>query len=312
MPRFLVSGSNIIDHIVPFGRPEDSADRIGGGVNYALAAMSIFERDCMSVTYAGSDFEQYYGDWFRANGFSMEGVVIPFDRTYHADLLYQADGTYAVDGDRGTNLFGRNTPNMDILGPWLERGGVEGVHLLCHGNAVFFEQLSAWRKKGVKVGYEMELTGRAYVDVKGLIKEITDNFLDYFSLSLSETKRIWSDVRDAEDALELYRGFGCPVFLRLGTDGAYMIEDGEAYFSPLVDVFGTKDPTGCGNSSTAAAFVAMCRGDGPLAAAYTGAVAASVTAAQVGFIPLVDDALRGRCRDLVAQLTAAAEEERRI
>ena len=293
MPRYILSGQHLIDHIIPWGPGKEELYLIGGSGGYALSGMAMFTDDVIHVAYAGKDFEEFFGAWYRENGFSTAGVVIP----------YQQDGTYLPVQAK----YGRNEPNMDLLGPWLDDPQLRGIHLLGHGNAVFFEQLSAVRSRGVKVGYEMGVMDGMYVDHDAFVKEITDRYIDYFSVSISEAYRLWPELKTEEDALAFFRGFGCAVFLRLGTKGAYMIEGGRAYFSPLVDAFGTVDPTGCGNSSTAAAFVSYCEGDAPLRSAYVGAVAASVTASYTGFVPKVDDALRRQCRALVDRLVEEAE-----
>ena len=56
---------------------------------------------------------------------------------------------------------------------------------------------------------------------------------------------------------------GVPCYYRVGSKGAYMIMNGEVEFVPVVHLVPKEeevDPTGCGNSSTAAALWAFCEG----------------------------------------------------
>ncbi len=307
MPRYIVSGSNNVDRIIPFEDPTKISHAIGGGVNYALTAMSLFGEDILSVSYAGLDFDRYYGDWFRDNGFSSEGIVRAFEKTYRVDLVYQENGTYVTAGTvREGSVYGRNTPNMDLLRPWLEGPELRGLHLLCHGNAVFFEQLQQYRHKGIKIGYEMEVAKKTYVDMTAFAEEVV-KLVDYFSVSITEAAEIWPGVRDERDALEIFAPMGCDVFFRMGRKGAYMVSGGYAYYSPMVDEFGSIDPTGCGNSSTAAAFLSLCEGEGPMRAAQVGAVAASLAAGCHGLVPKLTPELRRRCKELADEYTERAE-----
>jgi len=307
MPRYIVSGSNNIDRIIPYEKDKPVQHAIGGGVNYALSAMSIFSDDVLSVSYAGLDFDEFYADWFRANGFSDRGVIRAFEKTYRTDLIYGEDGTFTTGMDLGENKYGRNTPNIDLLAPWLDDPELRGLHILSCGHVVLFQQLQRWREKGVKVGYEMKVIPSVYVDIIETIEGILP-LVDYFSISMTEAKKIWSDVSSVEDAFLKFKDASCAVFLRAGTDGAYFIKDGKAYHSPRVSAFGDVDPTGCGNSSTAAAFVALCEGKKPDEIGCYGAVAASLAASGHGLVPKLTPEIKARCRELAQQLSENAEE----
>ena len=83
--------------------------------------------------------------------------------------------------------------------------------------------------------------------------------MDYYSLNRPESFDLFG-VKTEEAAIEKMQQIGVPCFYRVGKRGAYFIKDGEVAFEPSVELGPQMDPTGCGNSSTAACFAAMCKG----------------------------------------------------
>ena len=118
-------------------------------------------------------------------------------------------------------------------------------------------------------------------------------------MSLAELKEIIPEIETEEEALRYIKSLKCPVFFRMGERGAYFVKDGKEYYSPMITDFGSIDPTGCGNISTAAVFMADTEWIDPLRASYMGAVAASVNASYNGLIPYIDEDLKNRCIETV-------------
>lgn len=296
--KFVVAGSAVVDRIIPYNRPDQITERLGGGVVYALSGAKIWTDDCIAACYTGQDFDRYYGSWMRENDFSFSGINRKFPHTNSGDVRYDADGLYTCTDNYPEYFHFGDMPDEALLKP-LMGGSCGAVHLLAPGDLENFASLDKYRSKyGIQVGLEMEpvCRGGAPEDV---VQELTDRYLDFFSINFSECKLIYPGIRDEKDALERMQALNCPVFFRMGQKGAYMIVDHKPYFSPLVDDFGTVDPTGCGNSSTAAAFWALCSGYSPIEISYIGAVTAALNASSMGVIPKFEPWMREKCTQLV-------------
>ena len=68
-------------------------------------------------------------------------------------------------------------------------------------------------------------------------------------------------VQNDQDAIASLQALELPlVIYRVGKRGIYILKDGRALFAPSFQKYPVKDVTGCGNSSTSAAFYAWCEG----------------------------------------------------
>ncbi len=300
--RYITAGSVIIDGIILYGEDEVSGIRIGGGGIYASSGIRIFEDGVAFAGYSGQDFEQYYGGWARSSGIDCSGVVKKFPHTRLVDLVYNQEGTFSTrDHFPEYRIPLADMVDAALLRPLVD-GSTRGVHILARPVPENLAEIySLAREKGVRLGTELEVLGLAgRSDNRELLFELC-RYLDFFSINLYEAKLMFPGLRDSKDALELLLEFQKPCFFRMGTDGAYLLADGRAYYSPMLDDFGTKDPTGCGNSSTAAAFWALNEGYGPLEASFIGAITASLNASYEGLITEYGPAVRQRCLELAKQ-----------
>ena len=301
--KYLVSGPVNVDKIYPliqgkYGAPKTE---IGGGGIYAASAIKLWDERCMPVVYVGADYAKYYAPWLRRNGFDTEGFVAAFDQTVQTQLYYQEDGRYTIGWQQGDLGTGRAAANIQLLQPYLNRD-IKGVHLVTHGNAVFFEQVNQYRQAyNFQVGWEINNTQEFYVDAPLLIETVAQKYVDYFSLSYGELRGYFPDTRDITDALQRCASWGCPVYLRNGTHGAFLICNQECWKFPMMDDFGTIDPTGCGNTSTASVFWARCEGRSPEASGLIGAITAGLNASYYGLIPHLTNELRERCNQLLTE-----------
>ena len=304
--KYIISGSAIIDNVVPFDKTKPSVIRPGGGAIFALSGIRLWEKDCALAVYTGNDFESFYGDWLNRNEIDYSGIVKNTEHTRLIDLIYNEHGTfYFVDKYPDEYSDNADKVTKALLEPVID-SSTKGIHILGKGEPDTIGEMSRMcRDKGISFGVEYEifdLFGKP--DNYELFKELA-SLTDYYSLNLYECRNLFSDVRDIEDAIELIKSYEKPCFLRSGTDGAYFIVDGQAHFSPLIQEFGDKDPTGCGNSSTAAVFWAMCEGYDPLEASYIGAVTASVNAGTEGVVQEFPDEQRDKCAGIVKDAIAS-------
>lgn len=294
MKKYMTTGIVVVDQIIPYDKAEKPFSRLGGGAMYALSAFKLWTPDVFLVAYAGKDFEEYFGTWMRENDCSSEGICRVLDCGPKSCLKYQENGIYVPVLSSKWLSGARVMPNMQLLEPHLD-GNLKGVHVVAHSDGVFFEQLNKYRKKyGFKVGFEIG-NPLDTPEIPELIKEVTDKYVDYFSLSLVEAQAYFPDIRDKKDGIEMCLSLKCPVYFRMGKEGAYLTKDGESYGFPMADEFPTADATGCGNVSTAAAFWALCEGKSPLEAGAIAAVTASLNASYMGLIPRIEPWMKEKC-----------------
>lgn len=308
MRRYLVCGQVVVDRVMPHGTQTEPEIRLGGGVMYALAGMKIWTDACAGAAYTGRDFQEYYGQWLARNGLGADWFIPRFEHTNRADLFYLPNGTHTMGPGDPNYQNGGDLPDWELVGPFLCQPGEKALHLIGPDQTELLERLQSERRKGLLVGYEMD-PDPTMPDMLQYIRQVTDHWVDLFSLSCEEVKSIVPGVRDPKDALEFMCALRCPSFFRVGTHGAYMIKDHEAFYSPMIDVFGSVDPTGCGNSSTAAAFYAMCEGRTPRFASMAGAVTASLNASCSGLIARIDQQTRRRCDRLAQDYDANYRQE---
>ena len=299
--RYLVSGPVNIDRIYPLinGSYSQSYNEVlGGGGVYALSALKLWTDNCIPVDYVGTDFFEKYSSWFVENGIILDGMSAVFDETVKTLLYYQEDGRYIIKWKQGDLGTGRGTVNMQLLKPFLHEG-IKGIHLVAHGNIALFSQLNEYRDRlGIKIGYEINNTNEFYVNAQGFIEEVTKKYVDFFSVSFGEMCGFFRDVSTIREAIKKCASFGCPIYLRAGIEGGYLINNGICWHIPMTSDFGSKDATGCGNTSTAAVFWALSEGYSEPMAGVIGSVTAGLNASHLGLIDRITGSLREECMAL--------------
>ena len=115
--------------------------------------------------------------------------------------------------------------------------------------------------------------------------------VDIYSLNLPESMNLFA-TKSEEESIERIKEIGVPCFFRCGTKGAYMIQDGKAWFSPSIGAAESVDATGCGNCSTACSLYGFTEGVHPLMTVIYANLAASLNAAQYGPYPQFTPELR--------------------
>lgn len=238
-------------------------DGLMGGTIYALEGIKFWTDDCFMVSRIGADFDKYYGTWFDQNKIPREGMTTVCDFGVYNCVEYHPDGTYheystVYDHDESLLKFGQMTPSTtDMLST---AQGAKGYYV-CQGlNDVFWNNIKKLRQQyGFKVMYEI-LTADC---VPENLEKIKANFecVDMMSLNLPECKSLFG-VSTEEECLKVLQQLDIDYILfRVGEKGLYTIQRDRCTFIPCMRWEGeVQDPTGCGNSSTAAAMWAYTEG----------------------------------------------------
>jgi len=285
------------------------AVRPGGGGLYAAAGIHLWEDDVAYASYTGANFWDYYTEYQNISGISLEGAVPRYKETRLIDLVYNAKGTYdCIEHAKEYTAV----PNPDMVDAALMRplvgSNTRGIHVMGRPFPDTLAELRALADEcGAMLGIENE-SFHLYPESGRLemLREMAKH-VHMFSLSFVELQDLLPEIRDIQDGVELLQSFDTPCFFRAGTHGAYYISGHKPYYSPMVDHFGSVDPTGCGNTSTAAAFWALTKGMEPMEISYIGAVTASYNASFVGLITDFSEEKRAECKKVFEEQIAAAQ-----
>jgi sugar/nucleoside kinase (ribokinase family) len=281
-----------------------TAEGFLGGAIYAVNGIKPFSDEVLIVTTAGPDFDQYFGQYYRDNHLSTEGVQLVLPKTHYNTLDYQADGRW-----REYSKYG---PAFEQ--EWWPKAHIQAAHVIRHASeqtrGIYFEsgvQEPVWQRldeirqaaPNAKIMWELPTPDIDNPAVKADIQALI-NRCDIYSLNLPESMTYFG-TRSEQDSIAAILALGKPCFFRVGEKGAYMVVDGKAWFAPSIDVDKSVDATGCGNCSTGAALYGFCEGLHPLKTAILANLAAALNARQYGPYPLFTQALRA---DLFARAEA--------
>lgn len=311
--KYIAEGATITNRLLFLdGRVQE--DIMGGGGFYAYTGIRLLCDDCLFLSSVGKDFDKFYGDWFRKNKCSEEGLFYKLDKTMYNDLKYFPDGSYieySIYGKKYTDeqladmrksglvFLGEEDPD-ELKKQKLELS--EYVHFLDEAKGLYTSQALTdenselfikHKVNGCKIMWEIpatsvEIAHQKYLEggIEGLKHYL--RAVDILSINRNESSIIFEKETD-EEIIPLLKALELPVYYRVGTDGAYMIVDNKEYYVPMISTVEKEkeiDPTGCGNSSTGAALWAWCEGYDPLMTCVIGNVVASYNVRQYG--PFLD------------------------
>jgi len=266
-----------------------------GGVVYALAGIKPYCDDVMMVTVGGPDYLDHYGEYFKANQLSAAGVYSLLPNTQYTELVYEKDGRWTESSIYGKEfdllhaLKGQTT--MPMLLPFCDTQ-TKGIYAEAGALNHIWDELPLLREQfpHVKFMWEVFTEDLNYPALHSRLHELT-KLVDAFSINLPESLSLFGTQSESESVQALLK-LETPCFFRVGEKGAYMIQDGKAWFAPAYDLEQSVDPTGCGNCSTAASFYGFAEGFHPLMTVIKANLAAALNARQHGPYPLFTKTLR--------------------
>lgn len=308
--KYIVAAMSIVNNLHYADGREIS--RVTGGGLFMLGGVLTASPDVAFVTAAGSDFEEYHGEFFRRNGLGTEGVhrTLPF--THYTTVTYSPDGSWHEVSIYGRDYEIQNARNTMIHGSWIAGlcgPDTEAVYTESGAEELFWnrEEVAAVREAAprAKLMWEIPHYNIFNPHEKPLVFPALSE-ADLFSVNLREARELFG-VTQERDVVSAIRDTGKPCFLRLGTRGSCVVfPDHEPVFVPSVGLERTVDPTGCGNCSTAAAMTGFAEGLSPEMIAARANVAADYNALQLGPYPFFDGLFREKAAAEAAILAAKA------
>ena len=303
MARYLVTGSVIVNDM---RYPDGSVARgfLGGSI-YTVNGILPWTEDLLFLSAAGPDFDSLFGDYFRRNGLSMDGIEICFPRTHYTELQYSPTGEwversiYGEEFERLYGLFPLAKPEYVV-----EHGGedVKGVYFESAVEEEVWLGLDDMRKACPNAAFMAEIgTGNASDPaLRDAVFDLIDK-VDIYSINRPEAMALFG-TKSEEESIEAMIKLGKPCFFRLGKKGSCMVQDSGAWFAPSVGAEESVDSTGCGNCSTGASLYGYCEGFHPLRTACYANVAAGVNARQFGPFPFYSEQVKADMRNRAEEL----------
>ena len=299
-PYYGTSGITILNGIQYYdGRTVGTSvnDMSIGGTLYTLEGVKLWTDDCFFVGKAGKDFETFYGEWFRENGIPYDGITFTdFEHDIVSMVHYNADGSHVET----SQWEGKDVPfsTFDPLAcTWEDFVSTYKTAKAYYVNFVtanpVWDHLFEMKKEaGFKLMWEV-MARDCHPDAINDIASVLERGMEMFSINMNESK----DLFDTDDSMEIIRKVReLPVaftLLRDGENGLYTVTEERVAFVPIRRWNGpVQDPTGCGNSSTAAAMWALCEGYDDIMAGLIANTTAYYNVQQVGPVRRFDRSIR--------------------
>lgn len=256
--KYVAVGSAMINNIYyPDGK--SLLGEIGGGGLYGTFGLRLWDDNVVFAAGIGLDFDEYFGKWFKDNALSRDGLSLQLEKCTCFKMVYEPDGQYEETPEGGTFTdFGYLLDRPEEIAK-AAGDDTKGIYMIMETDLVKWEKIFHYKEKqGFKIMWEIG-TGACVPENRERIEKIASR-VEFFSINLPETKSAFSVDTEAE-ALEALKTLHTNVLFRVGKKGLYVIlADGTSKFYGTIHLDGEIDPTGCGNSSTAAALYAYCEG----------------------------------------------------
>ena len=271
-----------------------------GGTIYTVTGIKPFCDDVLFITTAGPDFDEYFGAYYRENNLSTDGVQFVLPKTQYNLLDYAADGRWWEYSKYGKEFEKEWGPKALIQASYVVKYSDEqtlGIYFESGVEEPVWKSLDDIRKAApnAKIMWEIPTYDIDNPDVKDDIKTLIEK-VDIYSLNLPESFTYFG-TNSEKDSIKAIINLGKPCFFRVGTKGAYMIQDQQAWFAPSIGVDESVDATGCGNCSTGTSMYGFCEGLHPLRTVILANLAAALNAKQFGPYPLFTSELRTELMD---------------
>lgn len=267
-----------------------TVEKVAGGAGiYALCGVKLWCDDVMLVTGVGRDFEQIYGNWYRENGLSMEGLLVKDEKTPHTIIQYFDDGEREEIPLYGLDHYKKIESLPEDLEPYFK--SAKGIYIFKNSNPEFWDKILKYKKKSnVAVMWEIGCDA-AYAENYPQVREIARQ-LDIFSINLTESRNLMGKD-ELDDIIKEYQSWNIPlVFLRRGSKGSVMVTKNSAVYVPAQKDVQVADPTGGGNSSSGAVLLGFCEGRSMEECGKMGSISAAMCISQYGVPDKIDSEIR--------------------
>lgn len=256
--KYVVAGNATADCIT-FADGRSTGFVPGGATLFALLGIQLWTDQVLLCGGFGADYKEYLGDWMERNGIDRRGFRIRDPKNPLNYMYYRDEGGWDSRTEYGEEHFQRLdcNPAVDHLEEFLD--DTVGVSIFRGNDPEFYRQMFALRKQyGFRLGWEIKGNFAVPEQLETIRKLAQET--DSFSINYPETCQLFQ-VDTEEAAIRALQTLKVPlVIFRVGKKGLYLIQGEQVLFAPSFQKYPVVDVTGCGNSSTSAAFYAWCEG----------------------------------------------------
>ncbi len=287
--KYIVLSTAVIDEI-HYADGTVAKNIAGGAGIYALCGMKVWHDDVGIVTGVGADYLGIYGDWYKKNSLTTEGLIVKDEHTPLTKVQYFADGERIETPKYGEDHYKKIEGTCADIEPFLS--DATGLYIFKNANPDFWDNFIKLKKKYPHIKVMWEIAADATIPENLVyIKEVLQ-YIDVLSINETEAKTLLGK-ESRDEVIDTLIALSLPmIFFRVGSSGSYAIQNGDVCFVPSVQDCNVVDVTGGGNSSSGGFFVGYCETGNGTESAIMGNISASVCIAQTGTPPLLDNRLR--------------------
>lgn len=305
--KYLSAGQISLDKTTfPDGRVDGPYQ--GGTAMFGYGGIRVWDDDCAPVANIATDFYDYFGDWIRENNICCDYLKEVYEKTHLTNLVYEESGKYEnrktlQEKIDSAYLYGLSNCRPEQIGAAAK--GAKGVYLYLEPKILpFWKELARIRRETpFAIMWEPGFSDCAAQMCPQLLEIWRILRPEMSSLNQFEAGALFGTTEEEEifrqiEALEI------PYFFyRAGKKGAWALAGGERWFVPSIDVRpgGPVDPTGCGNTTTAAAMVGWLETHNPVMATIMANISGGYNVLQKGMIPRFDPQQRAQAIGLAVQ-----------
>ena len=252
---------------------------LGGAGAYALCGLRLWTDSVALVTGVGADFMPIHGAWFQKNHCRTDGLLVKDAHTAATTVHYHEDGERVETPVYGVEHYRSMEAAPEDLEPWLRQA--KGVYLFKDIPEGYWNKLLEYKVRyGFRLLWEINADAarpECLEQVKALARSC-----DVFSLNRTEALSLCGAEGLGNAKRELL-SWGIPmVYLREGKWGAEVLTESGIAATPSVPYAPVADPTGAGNSSSAAVLYGFQEGYDPRTCGLMGSISAAECIRQFG------------------------------
>lgn len=252
---------------------------LGGAGIYALSGARLWTKEAVIVTGIGEDFGEAYREWFRRSRCREEGLLVKDAHTAISHVQYHEDGERTEHSEHGPEHYRHMEAEPEELEPFFAKA--KGVYIFKDLPEVYWKKIIMSKRK-YRFRLMWEINAEAAVPERaGDVRRLAEQ-CEMFSLNRTEAMRLLQTKELAAVIDRLLTWKVSLIYLRAGEKGAYVLTNGKAYRIPCEARVRVKDPTGAGNSSTAAVMYGYCEGFTPEECGIMGSISAARAIEQYG------------------------------
>jgi len=282
--KYIIASTAVTDEISLAG--EKNARQVAGGAGiYALCGLKLWSDDVLLVTGVGADYQELYGEWYKNNGISMEGLIVKDSKTPHTLVHYFENGEREETSLYGALHYQKIEATPADLAPYF--GQAKGIYIFKNSNEIFWEKIIQMKRNTNAVIMWEIANDATYLENKEHVRSIAKR-LEILSINLTEAKSLLN-IDDIDDLIDEFKSWGLKlIFLRRGTMGAIMITPTKTVYVPAVSDVLAVDPTGGGNSSSGAVLYGFSEGKDLKTCGMMGSISAAMCISSYGVPEVID------------------------